>query len=112
MLGQIVVLEHDRGESLCDKLDRTLMLGSSSKPLLQNVCMETGCNHHTFKPIAQELWGTSSSKPVVVGNAKAEVTTTVVMPLAEWLGLEDATEQPDSSLMLKWPGFSAFHAEN
>jgi hypothetical protein len=79
------------------------MLGSSFKPLLQNVCMETGCNHHTVKPIAQELWGTSSSKPVVVGNAKAEVTTTVVMPLAE---------QPDSSLMLKWPGFSAFHAEN
>ncbi|CAL1135032.1 unnamed protein product [Cladocopium goreaui] len=54
---------------------------------------------------AKELWGTSSSKPVVVGNAKAEVTTTVVMPLAEWLGLEDATEQPDSSLMLKWPGY-------
>eukprot|EP00435_Cladocopium_sp_Y103_P052740 s1461_g16.t1 len=37
---------------------------------------------------------------------------TVVMPLAEWLGLQDATEQPDSSLMLQWPAFLVFDADN
>ncbi len=55
--------------------------------------------------LAQELWGNPSVCSVVCGNATAEVTSTVVVPLGIWLGLEPAAEQPSSSLMFKWPGF-------
>lgn len=43
---------------------------------------------------------------VIAGNAKAEVVSTVVLPLAIWLGLQPAMEQPGSSVLWMWPGVS------
>ncbi len=51
------------------------------------------------------LWGNPAVKSVLTGNATAEVCFTVLIPIATWLGLLVAGEQPSSSLLFQWPSY-------
>ena len=60
---------------------------------------------------AEDLWGNPSVKSCVTGNAAAEVLGFIIIPFARMLNLQIAREQPQSSLMWRWPGsFDAFQA--
>ena len=51
---------------------------------------------------SQVLTGAPFVKAVITGNAKVEVVAEILIPVAEWLGLDPTTEQPSGSLMYDW----------
>lgn len=54
--------------------------------------------------LAEEIHGNGACKTVVTGNAMACVLVEIIIPLAEWLGLVWALEQPLSSYLPQFPG--------
>lgn len=54
--------------------------------------------------LAKDIHGNGAIHSVCTGNGTAMLLSHILIPLAAWLGLIWGLEQPQSSLLLKWPG--------